>query len=129
MKRRFVISSVAIAVALAGFVTGCSGKPSGVKVVEDTPEDKTKAPPPTDPGAQMMSAVAGEALKKKSYTEAVVTIVQMGQTKNMNVDQVIEYKNLRRKLQQELADAAAQGDQKAVEAINMLQAMTSGAPR
>jgi hypothetical protein len=115
--------SVILATTLGAVVLcGCSKKEPPGRLA-DAPVDSVPVTPSTE--ANIIGQAADQAIKQKSYTEAVATVIQMGQTPGMTPEQLVAYKNLRRNLQLSLTEAAMAGDQKAQEAIQMLRMSTS----
>ena len=77
-------------------------------------------------------AEAQEMIKNKSYEEAAAMMVQAQALSSkgiMSDGQAAQVRNQMRNLQQTLAEAAARGDQKAIQAIQLLRATSSGGPR
>ena len=75
---------------------------------------------------------AQEMLKNKSYEEAAAMMVQaqtLASKGIMSDGQAAQVRNQMRDLQKNLAEAAARGDQKAIQAIQLLRATSSGGPR
>jgi hypothetical protein len=107
-------------------VGGCSKKEAAVAPAPEMPDKPTTALVTPDPGAQLMTESTSQAIKKKNYNEAVLTLIEMSKMPQMTPQQAVEFRNLRVNLQTELANAAAAGDQKAMEAIALLRMASSG---